>query len=106
MTDSAIFSCRRCGACCRAPGYVYLTQADVARLAATLDMTEEEFAGRHAELGPNRAQLRLAGGVRGACMFLRGKNCRVYDARPEQCRQFPLAWGGAGDCAGAEAAQR
>ncbi|MBN1268783.1 MAG: YkgJ family cysteine cluster protein [Kiritimatiellae bacterium] len=101
--ETHAFACHRCGACCRAPGYVYLMQADVSRLAALLGLREEEFIGRYTELGPNRAQLRLADGAGNGCVFLEDTDCRVYAARPEQCRQFPLKWGGAGDCAGAKA---
>lgn len=94
------FSCARCAQCCRWPGHVLLTGADTAALAAFLGLGEEEFIRRHARLASNRAQLSLAERADGSCVFLDGRDCRVYPARPEQCRLFPAAWTVPGGCAG------
>lgn len=90
------FSCRRCGECCRWPGHVLLTEADIRLLARRLDIDESVFIDRYARLASNRAQLSLSETPDGACVFLDGSNCRVYDARPEQCRGFPATWTVAG----------
>lgn len=87
------FSCLRCGACCRWPGSVLLEAADVAAAAAALGMGEKEFIDRHAMLARNRAQLTLKEAPDGACEFLeRTGACRIYAARPKQCRDFPRGW--------------
>lgn len=84
--------CHRCGACCRWPGHVLLNAEDIARLAAHLGLPEADFIARYCELARNRAQLSLADGPDGACVFLDGNDCRVYPARPRQCRDFPSVW--------------
>lgn len=84
--------CERCGACCRWPGHVLLTADDIARLAAHLGLAETDFIERYCELARNRAQLTLRDGPDGTCVFLDGNDCRVYDARPRQCREFPTVW--------------
>lgn len=91
------FACRRCGACCRWPGSVLLAEADIAAAAAALGLAEAEFIARHAVLARNRAQLTLREQPGGACEFLdaRGR-CRIYAARPRQCRDFPGRWRVAG----------
>lgn len=55
----AAFACTGCGDCCRWPGHVLLTEADIARLAAALRLDERAFVERHTRLASNRAQLSL-----------------------------------------------
>lgn len=97
------FSCQRCGSCCRWPGSVLLEAEDVAAAAAALGRTEGEFIAQHATLARNRAQLTLKEGADGACEFLEASGrCRIYAARPKQCRDFPHGWRVAG-CPGLDA---
>jgi uncharacterized protein len=86
------FQCRRCGACCRWPGHVLLTDTDISRLAGTLNLNEDRFIGQYTVLASNRRQLSLAEHEDGRCVFLANDACAVYDARPEQCRNFPHTW--------------
>lgn len=87
------FVCQRCGACCRWPGSVLLNEEDIAAASATLAMTPEKFIEAHAELAQNRAQLTLKEKPDGSCEFLDVANrCRIYAARPKQCREFPHEW--------------
>ena len=92
------FRCTGCGECCRWPGSVLLAGLDLARLAAALGLTEQAFIDRHTRLAPNRIQLALADGPDGSCVFLEGNRCSVYEARPEQCRNFPHTWRVAEGC--------
>ncbi len=87
------FGCQRCGACCRWPGSVLLEAADVAVAAAALGLAEEAFIEKHATLARNRAQLTLKERSDGSCEFLQEDGrCRIYAARPKQCRDFPQGW--------------
>lgn len=100
------FLCRRCGACCRWPGSVLLAEPDIAAAAAALGMPEEAFIAAHTVLARNRAQLTLKEHADGACEFLdKTGNCRIYAARPRQCRDFPSGWRVAG-CPGHRSARR
>ena len=92
-SGSTAFVCRRCGACCRVPGYVRVSEADVDRLAAALGMAPEAFVAAHTDLSPSRSGLVLKGAPTGACRFLTAENeCRVHAARPQQCRDYPARW--------------
>jgi Fe-S-cluster containining protein len=76
---------------------VLLEAADVAAAAAALDMGVAEFIQAHAALAQNRAQLTLKESPDGACEFLGPEGaCRIYAARPRQCRDFPHRWRVAG----------
>ena len=91
------FICQQCGACCRWPGSVLLDSADLAAAAAALGLAEGEFIEEFTTLAQNRAQLTLKEAPDGACVFLNAsERCRIYSARPRQCRDFPHAWRVAG----------
>ncbi|MDR0993925.1 MAG: YkgJ family cysteine cluster protein [Verrucomicrobiota bacterium] len=87
------FVCQRCGACCRWPGSVLLTDADIVAAAAGLQLPEETFIAHYTQLARNRAQLTLKEQVDGSCLLLDASgSCRIYDGRPRQCREFPDGW--------------
>ena len=85
------FACLRCGRCCRDPGeesYVFLRQGDLERLCDFLSMMARDFAASF--LVAVEGLLCLAG-YDGDCIFLdEEKGCRVYAARPLQCRTWPF----------------
>jgi uncharacterized protein len=85
------FTCQQCGNCCRGPdpGYVWVTEEEIAALAKRLDMSLDAFG---------RLYLRRVGGryslverYNHDCVFWEeGQGCKVYSERPEQCRTFPF----------------
>lgn len=84
--------CQRCTACCRWPGQVRLTDAEIARLADFLELGEHEFIQRHTRLTQDRRGLALQEKPDGACVFLAGNDCAVQSVKPQQCRDFPNLW--------------
>jgi len=110
------FECTCCGDCCRGePGFVWITRAEIAGMAASLGIGEEEFRSRYVRTIVTRSSLRERPG--GDCvLWEEGRGCAVYGARPEQCRTFPF-WGSnlvsrsawesvAAECPGAGAGRR
>lgn len=67
-------------------------------MSAHLGISEQEFIDRHTRLAPSRIQLALIDHPDGSCSFLDGNRCRIYNARPGQCRSFPFAWRVAEGC--------
>ncbi|MBN1676595.1 MAG: YkgJ family cysteine cluster protein [Kiritimatiellae bacterium] len=86
------YVCMRCGNCCRWPGYVRLTQADVDNISAFLQITEREFTRKYTTLTSDRRMLSLTEQEDGSCIFLDGNTCIVHAVKPEQCRGFPNKW--------------
>lgn len=87
------FVCKRCGACCRVPGYVRITDADADALAEALGLSPEDFLETYTELSPSRTGLVLKSPPEAPCMFLTDENlCRVHAVRPQQCRDYPSRW--------------
>lgn len=83
------FECQRgCTACCTQKGFVYLTEADIQRIAAALGMSEADFERRYVYRTTNVRRLRTAREVR--CPFLRGEGCSIHEVKPAQCRLFPF----------------
>ena len=87
------FVCKRCGACCRVPGYVRLTEADILALSKELQLAPEVFVNKYTELAPGRTGLVLAGDPQLPCLFLAENGlCRLHAVRPKQCRDYPERW--------------
>ncbi len=105
--DLKAFKCQVCGACCRWPGQVRLLDKDIIALAEYLDIALDEFLTQWTTLASDRRGLILAEQADGACIFLDANRCRVYPARPRQCRDFPIKWsfhGAEKECPGARLA--
>lgn len=86
------YECQRCTACCRWPGQVRLSGAEIAELAAFKRMSEYDFIQAYTRLTSDRRGLALIEKPDGACIFLEGMDCAVQPVKPRQCRAFPNAW--------------
>ena len=88
------FHCRCCGACCRIKdGIVRVSEAETARIAAFLGMSESAFIEYETELAPDRKSLMLKSRPDGACAYLSADNlCRINPVKPDKCRTFPFEW--------------
>jgi len=89
MSEGLRFECQPgCTACCEQQGFVYLTEADVARAAAFLEMTAAAFERRYVHRTRKRIRLRVP--RESQCYFLRDGGCSIHPAKPTQCRIFPF----------------
>jgi Fe-S-cluster containining protein len=86
------YTCDRCTACCRWPGQVKVSAAEITRIAAYLGVEEEAFIQRHTRLRAQRDGLALLDQADGSCAFLEGGACAIHAVKPEQCRAFPNRW--------------
>src|SRR5580704_15407877 len=86
------YVCQRCTNCCRWPGFVRLTDEDIARIAAYLEQSEFRFIQNYTRLRPHRDGLALKDKADGSCIFLNGRNCAIHDVKPAQCAGFPNEW--------------
>jgi len=71
---------------------VRLTDAEITRIAAHLNLTEAEFIQRHTRVRSDRAGLSLLERSNGECEFLVGNDCAIQPVKPQQCRDFPNLW--------------
>ncbi len=92
--DGLRFTCTRCGACCTgAPGYVWVTDEELERIAEFLGCDVREVRHRYTKRA--RAGRTLIEQENGDCVFYdrQGKACTIYPVRPVQCRTWPF-WPG------------
>lgn len=85
------FQCTECGQCCTgSPGYVWVSDEEIASIAEYLKLSIETFAARYLRKVDDRySLLEKQRGKEYDCVFLQGKKCMVYPVRPKQCRTFP-----------------
>jgi len=89
MAEGLRFECQPgCTECCRQQGFVYLTEADLARAAGFLMMTPAAFERKYVYRTRNRLRLRVPRDSQ--CHFLLDGGCSIHPAKPTQCRIFPF----------------
>jgi Fe-S-cluster containining protein len=81
---AAQIDCTQCANCCRTISPC-LEDSDVARLALALGMTVPEVQDTYLQLEEEGGTWRLPA----PCPLLKGNLCSVYDARPDECREYP-----------------
>ena len=83
------FECQAgCTKCCEQKGFVYLTNADVSRIARFLGMTINDFELRYVYRTQHLLRLRIPARTR--CPFLKNGGCSIHEVKPTQCRIFPF----------------
>ncbi len=87
------FSCTQCSACCRFdPGFVFLSEEDLACLVEWSGLKKEEFIQvycRWVVLADNFEYLCLKEKSNYDCILWK-EGCTAYKARPLQCSAFPF----------------
>jgi Fe-S-cluster containining protein len=110
--DGLRFTCSQCGNCCTGgPGFVWISEVEVERLAAHLKLSVDEVLERYCRRIGARVSLNENRNARGEydCVFLKEeraerregdevvvhtkRSCTIYPVRPLQCRTWPF-WDG------------
>lgn len=89
--DGLRFTCTGCGDCCTgSPGFVWVNREDSQNLAELLEMDLAAFEATYTYTVGVRRSLKEY--ENGDCVFFdpEKRNCRVYGARPRQCRTWPF----------------
>ncbi len=83
------FECQPgCTNCCQQKGFVYLTEADLTRIAKHLGMTRAAFERQYVYRTKRQIRLRVPRDVQ--CHFLLDGGCSIHSVKPTQCRIFPF----------------
>jgi Fe-S-cluster containining protein len=84
------FTCTQCGKCCTGdPGFVWVTDAELAAIAKFLGEPVDELRATHTRTARGRRTLREK--ANGDCIFYDSrKGCTIYPVRPPQCRTWPF----------------
>ena len=92
----AEIDCTACANCCRVTE-VGITERDVEKLAKFIGVSESEFMAQYTAVDKSGALI-LKRNKEG-CVFLEGDLCSVYEARPQNCANFPHVVRGTGSIA-------
>lgn len=85
------FDCRQCGRCCGgAPGYVWVTDEEIAEIAKLLDFQRFQFEMKFVRTVGKRKSLHELSNFDCILFDPEKKGCRAYEARPAQCRTWPF----------------
>jgi Fe-S-cluster containining protein len=84
------FRCTQCGKCCTgAPGFVWVTAAEIAAIAEFRGEPVEQVIGLYTRVLTRGRSLREKDN--GDCVFYdQAAGCTIYAARPAQCRTWPF----------------
>ncbi len=89
------FLCTHCGACCNETlVQINLTFGDIARISKHLkksikDLFDEEIIDFNPFLDPETGNYDVELGLNKPCLLRENNKCKVYCARPLNCRLFP-----------------
>ena len=87
--DSVRFTCQPgCTNCCEQKGFVYLTEDDLKRAAAFVEMTPRAFEKKYVYRTAHEMRFRKP--RQKQCPFLLDTGCSIHPAKPAQCRAFPF----------------
>jgi uncharacterized protein len=83
------FECQRCGRCCRGePGMVWMDKKEIKRISSFLGITQDVFAKLYLRIVNGRISLLECNN--GDCIMYYEDGCKIYSARPYQCKTFPF----------------
>lgn len=86
-SDETLFECTQCGDCCKGFGGTFLTESDIANIAAYIGVGIAAFMRRYCV--PSGKRSVLAQQANGYCIFF-DKNCSIHAVKPRMCRQWPF----------------
>jgi Fe-S-cluster containining protein len=90
--DGVRFQCQGSGNCCTSRGeygYVFLTLQDRKNIAKLLKISTLSFTKKYCDKFNGVFHLK-EDKKNPDCLFLEGKRCQIYTARPTQCKTWPF----------------
>jgi len=88
----ANFACQGCGACCKRPGYVYVSDGEALAIATALKLSMDNFKTDYIFRDETGLQMIATPEYHPACFLKNDNSCAIYSTRPVGCRTFPN-WG-------------
>lgn len=82
-----LFTCRRCGDCCKGYGGTYITEREIDIISRYLGLEHNTFFKRHCQMSGGRPM--IAQGTNGYCVFW-DKLCIIHAVKPRMCRNWPF----------------
>lgn len=87
LAPEDIFTCRRCGDCCKGYGGTYVSPEDIAVIAAFIRSDPSGVVERYCRLSGGQYILAQRGD--GYCIFW-DRGCAIHPVKPRLCRRWPF----------------
>ena len=93
MKPQDVFHCQCCGVCCRGEGGIFIRPEDATGPARLLGISAREFIDRYTK--PRHGLLMILTDADGWCLLHDRENhfCRIHEAKPQMCRDWPFFFG-------------
>ncbi len=89
ITLSDLFECKMCGECCTGYGGTYVTEKNIAAIAAFIDTDSETFKKKYCQISGGRYVLSMSENDK--CIFFDPvKQCTIHPVKPRMCREWPF----------------
>jgi Fe-S-cluster containining protein len=85
--DTPLFTCKKCGDCCKGYGGTFVTSADIDAICGYIGADRNSFIADYCQLAGGKPV--LAEGEDGYCIFW-DKLCTIHPVKPRMCRQWPF----------------
>ena len=82
-----IFSCQKCGECCRGYGGTFVTDKDIQRITRYLNVDSSRFVAEFCQISGGKPV--LAQGDNGYCIFW-DQLCAIHPVKPQMCKKWPF----------------
>ncbi len=87
IAASDLFSCQRCGNCCKGYGGTYLTEAEIDNICGYLSLDRKRFIDHYCQISGRKPL--VAQGKNGYCIFW-DQLCTIHPVKPQLCRKWPF----------------
>lgn len=84
------FKCTECSKCCKgSSGYIWISEQEMQKAAEYLNLSFDDFCRQYIRKVGSRYSLIDLPKEDYRCVFLEGKQCKIYPVRPIQCQTYP-----------------
>lgn len=87
MKSSDLFTCRKCGECCKGYGGTFITDRDVELISEYIGVTPADLVEKYCERSGGKPV--LARGENGYCIFWKDV-CTIHPVKPRMCAAWPF----------------
>jgi len=87
VDPAQVFTCQKCGECCRGYGGTFVTDKDIVNISKHLNIDSHRFVADYCELSGGKPI--LAQRQSGYCLFW-DKLCTIHPVKPKMCRIWPF----------------
>jgi uncharacterized protein len=82
-----IFTCKKCGDCCKGFGGTYVTQKDILSISHFIGVDEHRFIKEFCQASGRRWVIAM--GKNGYCVFW-NEICTIHPVKPKMCKAWPF----------------